>query len=462
MSKNNLTNKLDRIDSAINTMREKLVMNSLASIEEIAEATDLKPLSNIFIQENEPQNKNGIWIQADKESHPWSKIKIDKNIIIPKSWRNDLAGPRIEGGSWKTMPITKTDNKCICVIGDKLFMINQRGPSNMIRHFWEYDLKTKKTTFQFDYWMTKANATDYSLAGDGERYIYFPDVHSGNIWIWDTQAKTLSSVATKAENTGTDTWWADAAYNPVDKLVYLYANGTSGKIAVFDPETKKTNDYIMSGCSAYQKVVPIGDHLVLVCCTKSNIGQKWYQYDLNMGSITAVETNIQDYKASLTDQILMLSDSFLKIRRNFSNVDSNIGCVISQVIKVDKNTLEAEDITAQFTNNELSYPNAILYWDNKYQALCGPWYGSALNTDGLYGVPMDCDTVQYDDNMIVIMQSKISCTEKNAAIWTYPPLIEGSFKQSFFDVYYYNKDTGFDFALPIYYGDGTKWVKFKN
>jgi hypothetical protein len=85
MNENNLTSKLDRIDSAINTMREKLVMNSSASIEEIAEATDLKPLSNIFIQENEPQNKNGIWIQADKESHPWSKIKIDKNIIIPKS-----------------------------------------------------------------------------------------------------------------------------------------------------------------------------------------------------------------------------------------------------------------------------------------------------------------------------------------------------------------------------------------
>lgn len=304
--------------------------------------------------------------------------------------------------------------------------------------------------------MTKNNPVDYSLAGDGERYIYFPDVHSGKILIWDTQAKTLNSVATKAENSGSDTWWVDAAYNPVDKLVYLYANGTSGKIAVFDPETKKTNDYIMSGCSYYQKVIPIGDHLVLVGCARNNTGQKWYQYDLNMGSITEVETNIQDYKASLADQILMLPDSFLKIQRSFSNVDPNIGCVISQVIKVDKNTLEAEDITAQFTNNELSHPNAILYWDDKYQALCGPWYGSTLSTDGLYVVPMDCDTVQYDDNMIVIMQSKISCTEKNAAIWTYPPLIEGSFKQSFYDVYYYNKDTGFDFTLPIYYGNGTE------
>jgi hypothetical protein len=29
-------------------------------------------------------------------------------------------------------------------------------------------------------------------------------------------------------------------------------------------------------------------------------------------------------------------------------------------------------------------------------------------------------------------------------------------------VYYYNKDTGFDFTLPIYYGNGTEWIKFKN
>lgn len=78
---NNLNNKLNRIDNAIVSMKQKLSLGADASIEEVEAATafQAKTFWNVFIQENEPEIKDGIWIQTP--SQEIDHILVDEDIV---------------------------------------------------------------------------------------------------------------------------------------------------------------------------------------------------------------------------------------------------------------------------------------------------------------------------------------------------------------------------------------------
>jgi hypothetical protein len=89
MNENSLNNKLNRIDETLLVMKNNLGLSNNEVIENLATATNLHSLANIFIQEEEPSIKDGIWVQAKKETHPYDTIRIDGDIIIPGEWRFD-------------------------------------------------------------------------------------------------------------------------------------------------------------------------------------------------------------------------------------------------------------------------------------------------------------------------------------------------------------------------------------
>lgn len=86
---NSLTNKLDRIDTTLGIMKTNLGLSQNEVIENLADATNLHTLANVFIQEEEPERKDGIWLQANSKTYPYDTIRIDGDIIIPGAWRFD-------------------------------------------------------------------------------------------------------------------------------------------------------------------------------------------------------------------------------------------------------------------------------------------------------------------------------------------------------------------------------------
>lgn len=70
MNENSLNNKLNRVEMVTKDLRTKLKLDNSAVIEDVIEATNLAALANVFVQENEPNIKDGIWIQAKKEENP--------------------------------------------------------------------------------------------------------------------------------------------------------------------------------------------------------------------------------------------------------------------------------------------------------------------------------------------------------------------------------------------------------
>ena len=55
-----INEKLNKVDESVANIRGILNLDTSESIENIAEATRLYNMANIFIQEEEPENKNGI------------------------------------------------------------------------------------------------------------------------------------------------------------------------------------------------------------------------------------------------------------------------------------------------------------------------------------------------------------------------------------------------------------------
>lgn len=56
----NLSNKLNRVEESLITIKNNLHFPNNAIIEEVAASTDIKRIANIYIQENEPEKKEGI------------------------------------------------------------------------------------------------------------------------------------------------------------------------------------------------------------------------------------------------------------------------------------------------------------------------------------------------------------------------------------------------------------------
>lgn len=92
MNENSLNNKFNRVDSAIAEMRQNLNLQSTDSIETVAETTalNLKKLMNIFIQQEEPETKDGIWIKSDP--FEYDEIKVDETFVIKGQFEPESIG----------------------------------------------------------------------------------------------------------------------------------------------------------------------------------------------------------------------------------------------------------------------------------------------------------------------------------------------------------------------------------
>ena len=75
-----LTNKLTRIDETLSIMKNNLELDENEVIENLAKATDMRDTINIFISQEEPVKKDGIWLQT--EPFDFIDYTVDENMHI--------------------------------------------------------------------------------------------------------------------------------------------------------------------------------------------------------------------------------------------------------------------------------------------------------------------------------------------------------------------------------------------
>jgi hypothetical protein len=430
----NLDTKLTRIENTISLMKTNLQLSENEVIEKVAEATNLHTLANIFIQEEEPEIKEGIWIQADSETHPYDTIKIDKDIVIPDTWRFDKKAIQTINGSYR--PYNSSES---CYHNYVIF--NGKHYIAVDYTMYEMDPDTGSLTS-----IGGLSGRGNLVAAGGKYVCHYGSNAAFAIDCFNLETNTRTVVnAPKTFET--------MCYCPYDG--YFYVWGSSISLCKFNPDTKEFVSMSAKGINYCANLIPVGSQILAIGKT-----DRWGVYnglfDIENGyAYTSLSSKLDVCMAGdyYNNAVVVGDSAYLAVYNNPYSTPP----AMTNVFKIDLNTWDYQVVTDEFNSDDLGVVLGFAF-DSQRNAFY------VINRDKsssrYYSIPMDCNSTQYDKNSIIIMQSPITKSEKQTALWTYSCL-EGRMCQSFFDVYYYNKETGFDFTLPIHYGNGTEWVKFK-
>ena len=182
MDKNGLNNKLSRVDEAIEVLRQKLKLNENDPVEKVVEKTELKNHLNIFIQDTEPETKEGIWIKtADKlqidkivtDEMPFVELEAVNRANFPKlNISTSYLGKTFRAGeyiyftpssssytkiqrlhipTWTVSEITSFPGKYLykkdaCVVGDDVYFMGNGTTSYEPNLCWKYNIPTDTWT----------------------------------------------------------------------------------------------------------------------------------------------------------------------------------------------------------------------------------------------------------------------------------------------------------------------------
>lgn len=436
----NLDTKLSRVESTINVMKTNLRLPENEVIEKVAEATNLHTLANIYIQEEEPETKDGIWIQASPEDVSYDTVKIDADILIKGYWRYDQT---------QSYPTYSKGANELCAIGNKFYGVRNYSSDVQI---WEYDFTTNPYTTQKIY--ETSNYEVYIAGGswgiqpftDGT-YLYIPNGFAnrqGGVYQFNPQTKDFSFILIDPgyDDMGSNCpYYNGGCYNAANDTIYVLGSW-GGQMASYNRTTQEIKSvYSHYNGPAMKYAYPMGETLFCILDTKPYARV----FNISTNKLTAVTSDLANEQ--------MLSRANIIDMGNYWYAFDGL----TRVLKINKTDFTYEDVTSDFNQGDVGEDITTVIHDLQHHFIA-----VTTNSDKQRRfVSMDTEMVNYDHNSIIIMQSPITKTEKQAALWTYPNL-EGRMCQSFYDVYYYNKDTGFHFNLPTYYGDGTQWIKFKN
>ena len=87
------------------------------------------------------------------------------------------------------------------------------------------------------------------------------------------------------------------------------------------------------------------------------------------------------------------------------------------------------------------------------------YYSSQRSTTNQFTLNLLDNT--YTNPTVVLYQTSYAASKYRTNLYTTNQFLS-DLKYSFNDAWYYNPNTGYEKTLPVYYGDGTQWIKFKN
>ena len=401
-----LENKLNRVDAAVSTIKQNLHFEENALIEDVAASTDIKRLTNVFVQQNEPSVKDGIWVQCDEKENAFDKIIMDRDMIIPYKWQ---ALHKVNVG--------------VSIVGPALSAVKDGKVYFRLNPYSRmYDLvQNTGQTVAIGSSMGAITPTKEDAVDISDTHFYWFPTGYGNPYSWNLETNAREDLPHVGYGI------RGGCYDAVTDTTYIIHNyGT--RIQKLLPGGWNT---IYSGTKNFVRLTSIGGRLLAFA------EEEGYSIMIDLNNNNAV-TPIEGHADAQTavckaDDVIYLYNTSL-----------------TSVYKYNIDTLEREDVTALFQDPDITSISTMFYSNGIFYALVG---GNII--------PMDTKGKEYDSSAVLISQAPITRTEHQTALWTYDGL-EGRMTQSFYDIFYYNKEKGVMKGYPIYYGNGTEWIKFKN
>ena len=422
MNENSLNNKLNRIDETLAVMKTNLHLPENEVIENLAEATNLHGLVNVFVQEEEPEKKEGIWFKTTKQS--FKDIIVDNNPITPYRWRSEEKTliPRANG-SHKEKFVAK---------GNYLYGTwdNTMGGAK-----WDITNNFAIKCFNNPGYVTQAQFAGVFIDEDNKMYIVSPA--SGKIVEIDLDTEE------HVEYTKTGSI-SHACYSPYDKKIYYIYHNSPYPLYSFDTQTKECKQELERNVADnIACIYAVGEYLIAFSSVSGRT--KVRKLSNNLAEAYLSDSNISSYttgKSSTTMPEFVDYQNYIYLFYPDGHAD-----------RIDKDTLYVTEDVIPADPSLSTLWNVVVYNDEIY-GLTGS------DSKLMYWTPMAMTSGEYDNDSIILTQAPIQKSFIQTQLWDI--VLQNRLLYSFYDAYYYNKENGFAIGIPTYYGNGTEWVKFKN
>lgn len=428
---NTIETKLNRVDAAVSTIKQNLHFEDNALIEDVAASTDIKRLTNVFVQQNEPSVKDGIWVQCNEKENAFDEIILDREMIVPYKWQFPdiitefkVAQDSLTGRQ-SSLEWLGSNNGV--VVDDKLYFV-------IGTNLGVYDL-AQGGNIAVQHGNSRIYEDKIDQTAASSKYVF--GINGQNCYAWDLATLTKTDIGVGSSYKGNH-----LCYSPFDNCMYL-AYGNYGSLKKIHCDTLAQTQ-CPSGSKKISRLLSLGEKLLCIS------DQPGYSYLYDLASNTKITTGPEGLSTLAIDNYAM--PGFLELGDCFLVYNG-----LKQVIRYSKDTLLGEDITDLFSDPAIPQLCGMFKYKEDY-------YGLVSQKDNTFTpvslLKMETRGKEYDSNAVLISQAPISRTEYQTALWTYDGLV-GRMTQSFYDVFYYNKEKGFMKDYPIYYGDGEKWIKLR-
>lgn len=379
---------------------------------------------NIFVQTTEPNKKDGIWLQTDKEVEHYVS---DENVFVGGTWTPDINSITIP---YKSAP------QGAAVVENFIYVFPMYDSANLP---YKINVATEEVTNLSAMPRTLNYGIAFAVGTD--------------IYLFDNRGKSVDTPVLKY-NTLTDTYSTVSAspqqFNNGKTRgvvkgtdIYLYGNSYDYKQMYKYDTLTDTYTYLSSGGNTYgaaHGALNLVGNQIYIFGADSNDNSVSYKYDIDLNTFSAISaSSIKQYGlATITvgNQIYMFGGStspFKNVRVYNTTTDTYTNLANS---------------TWPFRNNY-----AVKIEENVY--FLGDNDSSKMRVYHL-------EDKSYDNNTVVLAQGKTYSVGYNTK------LIDTSFESNyqplyaFADAWFYTSENGLDNTIPTYYGDGTQWIKFKN
>ena len=365
---------------------------------------------NIFTQMDEPTKKDGIWI---KTNHTFQHIQIDNTSINNSD------------GTWKTRQAIKPQtnsqfNSAIVYNGE----IYAEYSSSIYEYIYKVNLNNNSSTLL------------YSDEFSNSYYLSF--VFNNKLFLSDHKDYSAVMQFDTTQNKMINTNYGSFMRNMMGAIEYngklYFQNNYGHDICSYDGSTVTTELSYTGQENTYytnKNMLTLNGKIYMAYCC--------YNASTYILCVYDVENNTFSKLCTLPNNNF---GSICLYNNEINYIGNNIGNNIHYKYNITSNTFTRLSDTNCYA--PLVYNNAIY---NVYDFRC------------VY----EASTKVYNPNTVIMIKTDLHNGNylTNISDTSIISGVNNRFVSGFDDCYYF-ADTAFDWTAPMYYGDGTKWIKFKN
>lgn len=428
--------KLNKIETAVTQVKEQYSMAPDAPIDELNEglAEGIKHFMNVFIQEEQPEGFEGIWIQEPKRN--WTTLYNDEYIPV----KDQLEAT---GLNTKTADATETWVR----VGNYYYSICDKT----IR---QYTIDKPQLLIKSIPLTTTNRSYTYTFVHNNKIY----SIGSKDWLEFDPETEGVRIMPTlDGHSTGISYTDGENHYAYHEGILYCFSPGGCVKF-IFDTETvEPLAQYgdVNQGFGPYTMSPIVNNKIYLTGFKRSggwdghsvayNIETNSYQYDNLVYAINSANKG-GNYLGSA-----VLVGKYLYTMK----VSSKTGYGLHR-INVDTNEVTHLDI--------LPFSGVGNVWGWSSDAHVANIEGRLVLFSGGQGgnqvYRLEDDTLEYEDGSLIITEGKYWNGVMHTGLYQLPKPTRGRITYPFYDAVFVRD--GEKSLAPTYYGNGTEWVKFKN